>query len=110
MLQFFGASKSAAYSARTYSELAAVLEDKTFQTNATIQLLEVILDKFDSPWMLTGQVNIVHGKAGKQLAAWDKECGRQRKPLDRNLWSSEYKLPGNPSNVYLESREATYTR
>jgi hypothetical protein len=109
MLQFFGArpSKAAAYSARTYGELAAVLEDEVFQTNGKIQLLEVFLDKSDSPWMLSGQINIVHGKSGKQMVAWDKECDRQRKPLDGNLWSSEYKLHANPSNLYLESREAT---
>ncbi|KAI1617392.1 pyruvate decarboxylase [Exophiala viscosa] len=62
MLRFFGAgpATSATYSARTYRELAAVLEDKTFQTNSTIQLLELVLDKFDTPWMLSGQINIVH--------------------------------------------------
>ena len=111
MLRFFGAgpAKSATYSARTYKELAAVLEDKAFQTNPRIQLLELVLNKFDTPWMLSGQINIVHGKFGKQLEAWDKECGRQRKVLDINLWRSEYKLHANPSNVYLDSREAVGT-
>jgi TPP-dependent 2-oxoacid decarboxylase len=47
MLKFFGSTNSRSYTARTYEQLVAVLDDPEFTANKTMQLLEVFMDKFD---------------------------------------------------------------
>ena len=108
MLKFFGAKNSRSYTARTYEQLENVLQDHEFIQNKTPQLLEVFLDKFDSPWMLTGQVNIVQSKSSRQLRDWDAENGRHRHVLDSNLWQSKFALTQSPSNLFVESRGLTF--
>jgi hypothetical protein len=104
MLKFFGATKSTSCAARTYEELATVLADPSFQHSSQPRLLEVFMDKFDAPWMLTAQVNRVQKRSAAQLAACDKETGRRRRVLDTNLYQSKYALRDSPSNVYLAQR------
>jgi hypothetical protein len=104
MLHFFGSRDSRSYSARTYGELKAVLNDPEFVSNKTPQLLEIFMDKFDSPWMLTQQINIVQEKFGRALKQWDYECGRERFCLDSNLWQSKYALADSPANRCVVKR------
>jgi hypothetical protein len=104
MLKFFGARKSKSYEARTYEELAHILADREFADSSQIRLLEVFMDKFDAPWMLTGQVNIVQAKTQTQLISWDQKMGRRRRILDSNLYQSEHSRKDSPSNTYLDQR------
>jgi hypothetical protein len=98
MLKFFGSTNSRSYHARTYEQLFDVLDNPDFMANKTIQLLEVFMDKFDSPWMLTKQINIVQEKFGRQLKEWDQTNGRERQTLDTNLYQSKFALHDSHSN------------
>jgi hypothetical protein len=98
MLSFFGAPcTSKSYTAHTYSQLSEVLNNEEFQKNKEIQLLEVFMDKFDSPWALTEQVNIMQEKSGRQLREWDEAVGRKRRVLDGRLSESRWRLEGSES-------------
>ncbi|KAI9740329.1 MAG: hypothetical protein M1834_004908 [Cirrosporium novae-zelandiae] len=101
MLKFFGARESRSYVVRTFEELDIVLEDPHFQANDCPQLLEVILDKLDAPWMLTEQMNIVQSRYAARLEAWDKECGRERRVLDSNRFDSKYALRESVSDKFV---------
>jgi hypothetical protein len=101
MLKFFGAKNARSYSARTYEELFTVLENRDFIESKSPQLLEVFMDKYDAPWMLTGQVNIVQSKFGKQLRDWDKANGRERLVLDKNLYQSKHALMDSHSYQFV---------
>jgi len=105
MLHFFGAPKSSkSYAARTYEELAEVLVDGEFNNNREIQLLEVFMDKFDSPWALTEQVNIMQGKSVPELLEWDRETGRRRKVLDQKMFDTKFALMESLSNRHIAGR------
>jgi pyruvate decarboxylase len=101
MLQFFGSKNSRSYAAHTYEQLFAVLNHPDFIANKTIQLLEVFMDKFDAPWMLTKQVNIVQERFGRQMREWDQANGRERHVLDTNLYQSKYALHDSASNEFV---------
>jgi hypothetical protein len=106
MLNFFGARSNSAsspnsYTARTYSDLGTILSNPSFIKNSSIQLLEAFMDKFDSPWMLTRQINIVQERFGKMQAAEDARKGRKRKCLDTNLYKSKYNNTGLESTRYV---------
>lgn len=103
MLKFFGSANSRSYSASIYEQLFAVLDDPEFVANDSIQLLEVFMDKFDSPWMLTKQVNIVQEKFGRQLNEWDQANGRERHTLDTNLYHSKFALHDSRSNATVRA-------
>ena len=105
MLKFFGSKNAQSYSAHTYEELHNVLTNPEFQAAQSPQLLEVFMDKFDAPWMLTAQVNGMQKKAARQLAAWDKSVGRERWSLDTNLYQSGFALRDSESNRYLQQKE-----
>lgn len=50
MLKFFGGTGvSKSYSARTYGELMAVLENEDFRASGQVQMLECFLHKYDAP-------------------------------------------------------------
>ncbi|KAI9836762.1 MAG: hypothetical protein M1819_000927 [Sarea resinae] len=130
LLRFFGApEKSCSYSAHTFEELRAVLDvDPAFSSGAhtsTIaatneenndeddarfndalfpRLLEVHLNPFDAPWMLTAQINITQPRAAAQLRAWDQRCGRSRAVLDSNLFDSPFALQDSPSMRVVRER------
>jgi pyruvate decarboxylase len=95
MLNFFGGKEKGArsYSASTYGELSAVIEDPDFARSGNIQLLEVHLDKFDAPWTMTAQVNLMQRSGSVREAEWDSQCQRERNILDTSLWLSRDRLP-----------------
>jgi hypothetical protein len=98
MLKFFGASsKSKYYTARTYEELHAVLENPEFAANDYIQLLEAFMHKYDAPWNMLKLVKAVSDKGAVALKKWDEECGRRRVVRDTNLMQSQYVLKDSPS-------------
>jgi pyruvate decarboxylase len=101
MLSFFSPNQSRSYTARTYSELDAVLNTPEFVANKTPQLLEVFMSPFDSPWMLTKQINIVQEKTARALKEWDQKCGRERRSAESNLWQSKHALMDSPSNKFV---------
>lgn len=93
MLKFFGASsKSKSYTARTYEELNAVLENPEFVASDHIQLLEAFMDRYDAPWNMLKLVKVGSEKAAAGLEKWDRECGRRRATKDTNLLQSDYVL------------------
>jgi hypothetical protein len=116
MLNFFGArpsetsAGSRSYSARTYEELATVLTDPAFIKNDTIQLLEAFMNKFDSPWILARQVNVVHGRFGEMQEEEDKRVGRKRRTLDTNLYKSMYRDEGLESTRLVTEIEGDIPR
>jgi pyruvate decarboxylase len=98
MLKFFGASsESKSYTARTYEELRAVLEDPEFAANQHIQLLEAFMDKYDAPWNMLKLVKVGSERAAEGLKKWDGECGRRRVVKDTNLLQSDCVLKDSPS-------------
>src|SRR6266536_2898193 len=118
MLNFFGAMSSTkctnnippqkgsrSYTARTYEDLTAILSDPAFIKNESIQLLEAFMDKFDSPWMLTRQINIVHRQFGKMQEEEDERKGRKRRTLDTNLYRSKYRPVEMESTRYVMELE-----
>jgi len=66
MLKFFGddakGEKSRSYTVRTKDELEKLLADPQFESADKIQLVEVIMDKFDAPRALRVQTG--HGESG----------------------------------------------
>jgi len=44
---------------KTREELDFLLEDKVFNRADVIQVVEVFMDKYDYPWRLTAQVDLV---------------------------------------------------
>ena len=98
MLKFFGASsQSRSYTARTYEELYAVLEQPEFAASEQIQLLEAFMDKYDAPWNMLKLVQVGSERAAAGLKKWDEECGRRRVMKDTNLMQSKYVLKDSPS-------------
>jgi pyruvate decarboxylase len=94
MLQFFGASsRSKSYSARTYAELATILEDKDFQLSEQIQLLECFLDKYDSPLLLSTLVDKGGIRGAAALRQEDLHYNRSRVQLDGTLTQSGLSPP-----------------
>jgi pyruvate decarboxylase len=86
LLHFFGAPKSArSYRATTYDELHAVLGDAQFQAGEQIQLLEVVLDKYDSPKNLLDLVDMSVAMGAVGMAKDDEANGRKRVQLDGTL-------------------------
>ncbi|KAL1960889.1 hypothetical protein VTO42DRAFT_5872 [Malbranchea cinnamomea] len=71
MLGFFGGDnlKSRSYAARTYAELAKVLNDPDFQRSECIQVLEVFFDMMDSPWNLTALLDLKNKRLAAAAAA-----------------------------------------
>jgi pyruvate decarboxylase len=90
LLHFFGASQSnsRSYRAETFEELRTILNDKEFQENKTIQLLEVVLDKYDSPAVLSELVDRSQKMQKAALEVDDEKSGRRRKVLDTWLQDS----------------------
>ncbi|KIW36739.1 uncharacterized protein PV06_11035 [Exophiala oligosperma] len=73
MLEFFGARaengvKANSRATRTVEELEAVLTDENFASGNSIQLCEIFMDKFDYPWRLSGQLDVVRARM-RQAAA-----------------------------------------
>jgi len=78
MLEFFGARQelgreSRSYRAETVEELEKVLRDEEFGKADCIQLCEIVMDQFDYPWRLTGQLEIVRAKMKAAAAAADSK-------------------------------------
>lgn len=89
MLKFFNAPEtSRSYQARTFEELSEVLDNPDFQASKQIQVLEVILDKYDAPKNMTVVVDRTLDGGAAGLRKEDAECGRERKVLDGTLTSS----------------------
>lgn len=68
MLEFFGARedtgiKSKSYKAKTVEELEGILGNEEFRKGESIQLCEIVMDKFDYPWRLAKQVELGRAKA-----------------------------------------------
>lgn len=59
------------------------------------------MSPFDSPWMLTKQINIVQEKTARALKEWDQKCGRERRSAESNLWQSKHALMDSPSNKFV---------
>ena len=81
MLRFFGAKDAANYSAKSTSELTNVLKNESFFKNGVIQLCELFLDQYDSPWRLTKQMEYTQAVAKKKLDKRDKETCTERVTL-----------------------------
>ena len=71
MLGFFGGDKldSRSCTAKTYAELAGVLNDDKFKKSECIQVLEVFFDMMDSPWNLTTLLDAKNKKLADAAAA-----------------------------------------
>ncbi|EXJ90609.1 hypothetical protein A1O1_03712 [Capronia coronata CBS 617.96] len=73
MLEFFGAReengiKAKSRAVKTVEELEAVLGDDDFASGDSIQLCEIHMDKFDYPWRLAKQVELI-GERMKKAAS-----------------------------------------
>ena len=78
LLPFFGAEMpSRTFSTKTKADLDFLLRDKVFNKADVIQVVEVFMDKFDYPWRLTAQVDLIIA-ANKKRAA-EKAAAKQRK-------------------------------
>ena len=66
MLGFFGADNPTTASSivRTKAELDLKMSSPEFITPRQMQLLEVRMDKFDAPWRLKRQIEIVNASKG----------------------------------------------
>jgi len=49
LLDTLGSTDGKSYTVKTKEELSALLDDKEFASAKVIQLVEVIMDKFDAP-------------------------------------------------------------
>lgn len=65
--------RSRTFTAKTRDELDFLLKDKRFNETDRIQIVEVFMDKFDYPWRLSGQVDLLR-KRNKEI-----EEARERK-------------------------------
>jgi len=76
LLQFFGADiPSRTFSIRKREELDYLLTDKTFNKADVIQVVEVHMDKFDYPWRLSGQVDLILAANKKREEEKAKKSG-----------------------------------
>jgi pyruvate decarboxylase len=89
MLQFFGASASAkSYRAERYEDILSIVADKDFQNSTRIQVVECVLEKYDSPRLLSDLVDGSQARATVALKAEDDHNSRQRHGLDGTLTDS----------------------
>lgn len=91
MLQFFGGASSEntkSHAARTYEELTAVLSNPDFQASRHIQVLECVLDRYDSPRLLSELVDRNAARQAVVMAQDDRANKRERKKIDGTLTES----------------------
>lgn len=90
LLTAFGATSlnSASYTVRTYEELDSLLNNKHFAACDKIQVVECILDRYDSPSRLTGFVDRMVTSSSIAMQQADKEMGRERRTIDGTLSAS----------------------
>jgi len=83
LLPFFGAGvRSRTFTAKTKDQLDFLLKDRKFNDADVIQVVEVFMDKFDYPWRLSDQVEIMR-KRNKEI----QEVGERK---GKHAFGSEY--------------------
>lgn len=90
LLPFFGGTpeNSNFHSVGTYEQLLPLLKDKDFASTNRIQVVECLLDRYDSPQLMTTLVDLGAAGKAKVLEKLDKEAGRTRVKLDGTLTES----------------------
>jgi len=77
LLPFFGADvRSRTFTTKTRDELEFLLTDKRFNEADRMQVVEVFMDKFDYPWRLADQVDLMR-KRNKDIEEAKEKKGTQ---------------------------------